>query len=374
MGGVLSAIQMNAAEYASYLTRGIPQPVDVALVGCGCPKRGMGWYHLVQLLEMPEANVTAVVEPWYLGAGKEAPGADKFMEMKADLESRGVAFYASVTDMPAVAAGGKLCVLIAGRTADNPRFFKECIDKGATHIYLEKPGAPTVQELETMKQQASEAGVGVFLGYNKNVTKYVTLAREFEAKTPGAETTFIHNNAYKPEELPECFSRNREGMLKNMAVHELALLVTYYGVSCDNVESVAPIPEDCTLQTLGDFTDFSKVAFTVTTKDGKSVTVKADRCGGSNSIAIVKVDGEEVFSSVTPDDELKARVEEQQKADPEMMPYFFLQSDDYLTLKSRVLKNVATGLPAEGIATIDIAVETIKVAEMFNEQIRAALA
>ena len=103
------------------------------------------------------------------------------------------------------------------------------------------------------------------MGYNKNVTKYVTLAREFEvkirdhsftwfhpnnqpkaasptcsrglvgwlvgcqythtyarmpihfqAKTPGAVTTFVHNNAYKREELPECFERNSEGMLKNM--------------------------------------------------------------------------------------------------------------------------------------------------------------
>jgi hypothetical protein len=49
----------------------------------------------------------------------------------------------------------------------------------------------------------------------------VTEAREFEARTPGASTTFCANNAYKPEELDECFERNSEGMLKNMAVHEL---------------------------------------------------------------------------------------------------------------------------------------------------------
>jgi len=163
-------------------------------------------------------------------------------------------------------------------------------------------------------------------------------------------------------------------MLKNMAVHELALLVTYYGVSTESVASVEPIAEECTLQTLGEFTDFSKVAFKVTTKDGKSVTVKADRCGGSTSTAQVSVDGEVKFTSVTPDDELKAKVEAQQAEDPAMMPYFFLQSDDYDTLKTRVLNHVATGAEAEGIATIDIAIETLKCAEMFNEQIRAALA
>ena len=48
------------------------------------------------------------------------------------------------------------------------------------------------------------------------------------------------------------------------------------------------------------FTDFAQVGFTVKTKDGKSVTVKADRCGdaggGGNSIAVVSV-GEEKFRS-----------------------------------------------------------------------------
>lgn len=350
--------------------------MNVALVGCGCPKRGMGWYHLIQLLEMPVANVVAVVEPWYMGAGSEAPGSAEFFELKEELEAKGVAVLASIEEM-ASPEGQPLCVLIAGRTADNPRFFRECVDKGATHIYLEKPGAPSVGELEEMRDIAAERGVGVFLGYNKNVTKYVTLAREFEAQTPGAITTFVHCNAYKREELAECFSRNREGMLKNMAVHELALLVTYYGVSCESIVEVEALPEDSVYETIGDFTDFSKVGFKVTTSEGKSVIVKADRCGGSTSTAIVSVDGEEVFRSVTPDEELEARVAEQQAADPAMMPYFFLQSDDYLTLKSRVLNYISQGTPEsgpEGIATIEIAVETLKVAELLFERLSTALA
>jgi predicted dehydrogenase len=32
---------------------------------------------------------------------------------------------------------------------------------------LEKPGAPTVKELEQMKKEAEEAGVEVLMGYNK---------------------------------------------------------------------------------------------------------------------------------------------------------------------------------------------------------------
>ena len=58
---------------------------------------------------------------------------------------------------------------------------------------------------------------------------YPWQAIEFERKTPGASTTFVHLNAYKTEELGECFERNAEGMLKNMAIHELAVLATYYG-------------------------------------------------------------------------------------------------------------------------------------------------
>ena len=123
----------------------------------------------------------------------------------------------------------------------------------------------------------------------------------------------MHNNAYKQPELPECFERNAEGMLKNMAIHELALLATYYGVTVDNIESVVPDAEYSRCLTLTgpsgeEFTDFAKVGFTITTKEGKTVTVKADRCGsteGGDSKAVVSIDGVEKFQSTTPDEELK---------------------------------------------------------------------
>ena len=47
-----------------------------------------------------------------------------------------------------------------------------------------------------------------------------------------------------------------------------------------------------------EFTDFAKIGFTITTKDGKLVTVRADRCGsttGGGSEAIVAVDGVQQF-------------------------------------------------------------------------------
>merc|ERR1711971_926590 len=161
---------------------------------------------------------------------------------------------------------------------------------------------------------------------------------------PGSHVTFVSNNAYEntAESLGECFERNAEGMLKNMAIHELALLATYWGVTVNNIASVTPDAEFSRCLTLTgpsgkEFTDFSKVGFTVETKDGNKITLYINRCGstsGGNSMAIVTIDGKEAFRSETPDDELKKYCDEAAKADPEMMPYFFLQSDDYKTLKS----------------------------------------
>jgi len=82
------------------------------------------------------------------------------------------------------------------------------------------------------------------------------------------------------------------------------------------------------------------------------------------------VNGVEKFKSITPDAELEKRVSVQQAANPGYMPYFFLQHDDYIALKERVCNYILTGSPASGppgIATIDIAIETLKVAELLTQ-------
>jgi len=368
-----STLRSQVAVSRAMTARAMSSQCDVVLVGCGVPKRGMGWYHAKQMIDgdVPSANLTDVVEPWFLGAGADSDAGKEFGAFKD--ENPGVAFHASVDDMPQ--ATGKKLALISGRTADNPQLLKDVIAKGCTHIFLEKPGAPSVGELEEMAAYAAEKGVEVYMGYNKNVTKYVTLAREFEAKTPGAVTTFIHNNAYTRDELSECFERNSEGMLKNMAVHELALLVTYYGVTAETIESVVADKEYSECLTLGDYTDFASIGFTITTTAGKTVTVKADRCGGSNSVAIVEVDGVEKFRSMTPDEELEKWVAPRQAANPDWMPYFLLQHDDYVTLKERATAHIVSGAPGapEGLATIGIAVDTLKVAEKLAPLLQAEL-
>lgn len=305
-----------------------------------------------------------------MGAGGDSPAGQDFKQWQEETEGKyGTKFTASLDDLPPPEA--PRLALISGRTADNPRLLTECISHGSKCIYLEKPGAPTVSELEQMKKEADEAGVEVLMGYNKNVCKYVRKTREFAETLPGSHVTFVSNNAYEntAESLGECFERNAEGMLKNMAIHELALLVSFYDVSVDNIAEVIADKEFSSMQTLKgpsgkDFTDFDKIKFTIKTKNGNEVSVAADRCGGTDSYATVSdKSGKEVFRYYMPDEEDKVHVKELQAKYPTAMPYFFTQDPDYITVKERVAKHTVDGQPAEGVATIGIAVETLKVAE-----------
>ena len=143
---------------------------EVVLVGCGAPNRGMGWYHAIQMLEgrCPSASLDYVVEPWFLGDdGAAGPGGMEFAVWANDVASEyGTAFAASLSALPMPPERPRLA-LISGRTADNPALLTQCIAAGCKTIYLEKPGAPTVKELQRMQTEAREAGVEVLMGYNK---------------------------------------------------------------------------------------------------------------------------------------------------------------------------------------------------------------
>lgn len=67
-----------------------------------------------------------------------------------------------------------------------------------------------------MKSKADQASVSVFMGFNKNVSKYVSKTLAYAESHPGTNATFLHNNNYDEAGLNECFERNSEGMLKNM--------------------------------------------------------------------------------------------------------------------------------------------------------------
>lgn len=125
----------------------------------------------MQLLngEIEGAKLTDVVEPWFMGAGAGSPGSSEFEAWKAEAEGKGVRFCASVADLPTTEA--PRVALIAGRAADCPALFEAAIEAGVNHIFLEKPGAPTVAAMEDMAGKAEAAGVPVSMGYNKNVAQ-----------------------------------------------------------------------------------------------------------------------------------------------------------------------------------------------------------
>ena len=339
----------------------------------------MGWYHAVQILDgrVPNSKLTHVVEPWYLSSSaKGTPGYDEFMEWKAAQEATGIKFAETVAEVPKPAAGEIRLGIISARTPDNPKLLDGAVEIGCHAIYLEKPGAPTVQELEAMKEKASKAGAKIFMGFNKNVSSYLTKARSFVAENSSdkkCDITFLHNNNYEDteEQLSECFERNSEGMLKNMAIHELAILVTYYGVTTDSIQEVVADKEFSSCKTLKgpssgkDFTDFDKLKFKIVTKSGVEVNVAADRCAGDNSDAIVTdaSTGKEFVRFSMPDEETITNAPKLKEKYGDAMPYFFAQDPDYLSLKNMVVKNILDGTPAEGVATIDVAIETLKVAE-----------
>jgi len=348
--------------------------LDVVIVGCGLPKRGMGWYHLIQLLEMENVNIRGVVEPFFMNPALCPNKPASFEEFETTTSKLGVQFVKSVEELGTFKK--KTLCLIAGRTTDNPKLFAQCLANGSSYIYLEKPGAPTVSDLKDMKSRADIMGAKVYLGYNKNVTPYVTKALAKAKTIKGSSISFVHNNSYKEKELAECFERNAEGMLKNMAIHELALLVTFFGVTVETITDFEVVKDRKYSQklTFGKFTDFSKVAFQITTNAGNTVAVQANRCGGNVSWAtVVDAQKNEVAKFEFPDADTQAKVDAQTKADPEMMPYFFVQSGDYQELKDRVVDACITGKEADGVATITVAVEALRLAEYVTEKLKKAL-
>lgn len=349
-------------------------------------RQGMGWYHLTQLLEMKKVNVKAVVEPFFMDKTLCPDPPTAFLELTASLLGMGIKTTKSVKDL-SIFTKPTMC-LIAARTNENPSLFRQCVEKGAKVIYLEKPGAPTVQELENMQDLAKERNVKVFMGYNKNVTPYVKNAIKVARETPNAHIIFCHNNSYTTTDLPEVFARNSEGMLKNMAVHELALLVTFFQVTVDTIQNIQVntntlFSERVSLLKPGApsrnpeyITDFSRVAFKITTKSGTNVSLMADRCGGNVSFAVVKDEmGKEVKKFAFPDPDMASKIEDMIAQDPEMMPYFLVQSDDYLMLKERVVNATleGKGKDPEDVATICVGVEALKLAEYATDRLNKAL-
>jgi len=356
--------------------------IDVVVVGCGLPKRGMGWYHLIQLLDMPSVNVRAVVEPFYLSNRPKI-----FDNLVQSLANKGVVCVPSLAELHTLTSRAHkfkrrtLC-FIAGRTSNNPTFFRQCVEMGCSAIYLEKPGAMTSEELSDMRDLAASKQVSVFIGFNRNVSRYILDAVKLSRQIQNCHVFLSHCNSYDDASLPEVFSRCSEGLMKSMGIHELAILVTHFNVSVENIEKFQVNPRLTKLVTLKKLdtatitlTDFRCAAFKIKTKEDVSVSVLVDRSGGYLSFATVKDGaGNEVQKFEYPTPLAAKTLEKKMRADPQMMPYFFVQSEDFLELKRRVISCVLDERDvAEGVATIDVGVEALRLAEYATKELTRAV-
>jgi NAD(P)-dependent dehydrogenase (short-subunit alcohol dehydrogenase family)/predicted O-methyltransferase YrrM/predicted dehydrogenase len=352
-------------------TRGTEvEPVAVTVICSGAPKLGMGWYHCKQILDgrVPGARLANVVEPWFLGSGKDTSQANKWHAWASGLPA--VGFHRSMADVPAPA--GPQLAMICGRTGDNPRLFKEAVDRGFTHIYLEKPGAPSLAELEALQTLACERGVSVFMGYNRNFSKYVRQACDFMSRNGAAKTslTLARKDCFNSEEsMDECFERNQEGMVKNMLCHELMVLISHCGLRVSNVKSVVADQSYTVSEVRRGIRDFSRVKFTITLHSGQQFFVAGDRRGGEHAEAVVHVDGKAALTAVRPDAGILATSEKLQAEEPGCQPYFYLQDAEYIDLKQQVVAHMAqkaSGLPA-GVAGLEEAIECMRVCDMITD-------
>eukprot|EP00633_Aureoumbra_lagunensis_P001371 CAMPEP_0197290962 /NCGR_PEP_ID=MMETSP0890-20130614/10354_1 /TAXON_ID=44058 ORGANISM="Aureoumbra lagunensis, Strain CCMP1510" /NCGR_SAMPLE_ID=MMETSP0890 /ASSEMBLY_ACC=CAM_ASM_000533 /LENGTH=401 /DNA_ID=CAMNT_0042763373 /DNA_START=40 /DNA_END=1245 /DNA_ORIENTATION=- len=357
-------IFMHAEEKAAF-----------AVVGCGMKGRGMGWFHALQLYQgiCPSAELTDIVEPWFLGGGKDSLAGQTFAE-EVVAEMPQVEFHASIEDLYKKSNSKAKIALIAGRTVDNPTLFRQAIQAGATHILLEKPGAPSVDELQAMANEAKEQNVAVYMGFIKNIASYVTDALQVAQANPGSKVQFISRNDYKREDLAECFSRNSEGLLKNMAIHELALAVQFFGMRADDIASVElEDPQGCECLTLGDHTDFSRLDFTLKNSKGTSVRITVDRCSGDGCAAVVSQGSSELYSCELVDEQ-KAKIVQRRMAEhPDWLSYLLTQELEYAQLKERCSHAALLDEYPQAVATIDIAIEALKLAEYLTPLLQAKL-
>lgn len=364
--------------------------VDVVIVGNLQPKVGVGWMHLTHFLDMPTVKVRAVVDSQYSNKSSYRPPVS-FVDLINSLLDIGIECVGSIGELKNVLyennngqrpKSAKLLCIVAGKAEDNPRNFRECINLGATHVYLEPPGAPTSSQLRDMATLAKLRNVQVYMGYQRLCSSYIQNAVEFSRSVPKSHIFFCHNEGYSSTNLAQVVARNPEGMMLSMACQELAVLTTQYKIAAGDVykfkvncnrlfsEKAAFMNGNVKI------VDLIRVAFKITTKQGKTVSVMTDRCGGLVSFAVVKSHrGEELkrFQSLTEGQVIDC--ENRLKRDRVLVPNFVVEKDEYVELKGRVLEHIFANSGTEDASqiipmlTIQDGVDVMMLAEYCSTEI-----
>jgi len=226
-----------------------------------------------------------------------------------------------------------------------------------------------------MAQNAEAHGASVYMGYNRNFSKYVKKlvekATELQAQGKLIDVTLGRKDCFAEDALDECFERNAEGMLANQMCHELMVLVTYFGLNASAIKEITVDPSLCSKEIRRGHTDFRQMSFTIALEDGRNFRIWGDRCGGEYCEALISVEGSEVFRALRPDPALEAMSEKLELEKPGCQPYFYLQDEEYLDLKEAIFSHIQEEKPGcpEGVARIDTAVETMKVIDVITKKL-----
>mmetsp|Transcript_5617 Transcript_5617/g.16068 ORF Transcript_5617/g.16068 Transcript_5617/m.16068 type:complete len:365 (-) Transcript_5617:292-1386(-) len=336
------------------------QTLEAVVIGCGTPKFSMGWTHLFQLLQEPALRdlitVAGVVEPFFLSqAGCLAQGAELFTEFAG--EHSEIPFVASCGELPPVAQGTLRVAVISVRTADSRRTFEDAVNEaGCRAVYLEKPGAGSTADMEEMMKLAEAKKVTVVVGYARNVGNHVRRAMEHAAEQRAAgertSVTLLHSNPFKDEEMPACFQRCQPGMMYDMACHDLATAVAYYGLTAEGYEDLAVDTTKSVMVKYGGIEDFLRLSFSLRPKAGAaSISFLIDRQAGAfNGI---EVNGERFLSGVPP------LLFENPLSD--LAPHIAVTYDCYVEGK-RLLFEALAAAPEGGVAVLPEGVPTMETA------------
>lgn len=377
--GVWFRHEMEKSQIGTTSRKG--DSIDVVIVGCG-PK-SVGWFHLMQFLDMENVCVRAVVEPFYLDEKKCPYPPQSFVDLVIMLDDMGVKCVTYLGQLKQFQQP-TLCV-IAGRTCDNPEFFREAISIGASHIFLETPGASSIEQLSNMQSLATTRAVEVYMGYQRLCAPYIGKALSLSRSVPRSHVFFCHNETYPEEELSMVFDHRHEGMLQSMAAQELAILVTQLGVSVDEIEGFK-VNTNCIFSERHTVrrdngnqqqTDYSRVAFKITTRNRRSTSVMADRCGGLVSFAVVKSHtGKEIQRYQSHDDRQILLLRSEMRENHDLSQDFIIHRDEYLELKRRVITSILGNQPHKkypGLASLQDAIDVMILADYCTNRINEVL-
>lgn len=167
------------------------------------------------------------------------------------------------------------------------------------------------------------------------------------------------------------------------ALQELAIVVKLLDIRADSIKTFKVnsnrlFSEKETFQ-INDggeiISDYTRVAFKLSTENGRSVSILVDRCGGLVSFSVVKSPMGQEIQRFHSRDEV-ATLEDELKYESDMIDkQFVIERDELFELKKIVVEDVLNGGKAENVLLVSIedGIEIMKLADYCALEIDSVL-